>query len=193
MNPLIMTREDVKTYLQITDTTYDNQIDVFLPQVSDFLVGRNGYLNNTYLLEGSADTTNLSPDLTNVTLDFDDLETEYTVDIANVPTGVTGAKISSLDSDNSTITLDNNATASATSQDLKVRNFPLGYKDIVANMVWYKIGNQTITKAATGGVKSERIEDYSITFPDSWSEKGQGGYPKDLLMGLETIRTPRFC
>ena len=193
INPLVMTREQVKTYLQIVDITYDNQIDTFLPLVSDFLVGRKGYLNQTFLLEGSADTTNLSVDLTNVAgIDYDEIEVNNTVKINNVPTGVTGAVISDFDEDTSTITLDQAATASATEQTLYIRNFPEGYKDIVAAMVWYKIRKQTINKAATGEVKSEKIEDYSVTFSDEWGKIGQGGYPQSYLDGLNDIRKPRF-
>jgi hypothetical protein len=187
MKPYVITRAQVKTYLGITDITYDAQIDTWIPVVSDFLVGENGYLNCSFLLEGVADTnsSNLLTEVSGI-----DLSTVYegsVVDIESIPDGST---VVSKTTD--TITLDNVATSTLADQTLLIRNFPIGYKDIVANLVWYKIGNQTTAKAATGTVKSEKIEDYSITFDDTWSKKGQGGYPKALLDGLDAIKKPRF-
>lgn len=184
MKPLIMTKKQVKELLQITEVIYDNQIDTFLPVVSEFLVGSKGYLNNTFLVEGVADTTDQSIVLTNSTIN--NLEYGAVVKIAGVPSD---AVVVDCDTD---ITLDQPATATSEGEDIAVRNFPYGYKDIVANMVWYKIGVQTQANEVSDGVKSEKIEDYSITFDDSWSIKGQGGYPMALLKGLDPVKKVRF-
>jgi hypothetical protein len=187
INPFVITLKQVKSLLQLNDNIYDSAIETFIPVVSDFLVGKNGYLNNDYLVELTCDT-NTSQLLTNV--DTDDLEFGAVIECLGFDTGTVAPVIVNYDDDS--IVLDKTSTSSLINTDLNIRVFPYGFKSTVAKMVWYLVGKNTISKVAKGQVKSEKIEDYSVTFADSFTVLGAGGYPKAFLDELQELRTPKF-
>ena len=59
-------------------------------------------------------------------------------------------------------------------------NWPRGIKPIVAQMIWY-----LIDKAKQTDVKSERIDDYAVTFA------GSNQYPERVIKGLDKYRMVR--
>lgn len=180
-------------YIQLTNTVYNSQIGAFLPAVSDFLIGTDnqpGYLNNSFLVTGTADVT--ATGLENVELDdWSEIFAGNTILIDGVTSGATGAVITDFDEDAGEIEIDLTPTTIGTSKDLSIRITPIGIMPTVAAMVWYKTQKQNITMHK-GKAKSEKIEDYSITYSDEWSKLGAGGYPLSLLSELSVYKTPRF-
>lgn len=189
IKPYVITPTQVKQYLNITDATYDLQIDIWIPVVSDFLVNaNNGYLNSEYLETGTADTTDTDATLTSVlSIEYDNLQSGNVVKIAGVADNVT---ITDYDEDNTTIELSSAATATAEGSTLYIRVLPAGAKAVVAKMIWYMIDTNNITKET--GIKTERIEDYSVTYTDRISQLGAGDYPQAYLDGLSNYRRPKF-
>ena len=196
-----MTTAEVKSVLGITTTTYDSQIAFFLPIVEDDLIQ---YLNNTFsdgyvykesgsalsFVRGDSDTADY----------IGDTEAEFVekgflsgMDIivqgggANVglhsvssaSTGrlllsETGVLISQAQND----TKDDNCVGNILISRVK---WPNALKLPAAKMIWSLIDN-----AKVSDVKSEKLDDYSITYI------GGNAYPTAITDMLSKWRRPRF-
>ena len=75
IKPYVITQAQVKTYLGITDTTYDTQIDLYLPVVTDDLTRKNGICNQSFLYDTTctADTTDTLTDVALSSYEWDRL------------------------------------------------------------------------------------------------------------------------
>lgn len=183
--PYILTREDVKTFLQIGDTSFDTVIDTYLKQVSldvGFLTNQQwvksitGDLTNGLATIENVDTTGLELDMLVSSSDFDNF------------------KIIAIDTTNSQITLDNTASVTAVSETLLINTFPYAKKLYVAQMVFFHTQKYVATNPTLfqGGLKSERVGSYSYTLADG-SDGFINGYPSSMVMALGGVMKPRFC
>ena len=192
IKPYIMTKTQVKTLLQIRDTTYDVKIDTFLPLVSDDLTRRNGICNQSFLLEGTGDTTG-GHTISNVVLSSSIWECLYlgAVVLINDEDGM----IASYDQSAGTIILEDALTGTISDAVLLIRNFPSGAKVAASQMVLYKFKDSTVTTEMGKEAKSTSIGPVSVSFTDG--SKGSEidarfGYPSALIKGLSSVRRKRF-
>ena len=183
IQPYVITADQVKTFLSLSDTTYDTQIETFIPSVSDDLTRRHGICNQDFLLTGTADTAG-STTLSSVSLSAKNWDALYIGSVIYV-NGESGV-IESFDSDAYTITLEESLTNTATGQKLYIRNIPYGAKDTIAKMIMYKIGDDI----GNVDISSESIGGVSITY--EIGDIDNFGYPTQLTKALRTIRKPRF-
>jgi len=188
IKPYVITLSQVKAYLGISATTYDTQINLYIPDVTDDLTRPQGICNQSFLLEGTADTDG-TVTLSNVSIDYSDLYEGSCIYI-NGEDGV----IVSYDEDASTVTLTDALTKTATGQALIIRNFPVGAKQTVAKMVMSKIGQTTTNTDGIKDVKSKSIGPVSVTFSGGTQNDTMDrfGYPESLTKALKTIRRMRF-
>lgn len=198
----LLTKDEVKHLLNLTDSTYDVQIDTLIPYVQEDLCTyldtyfQDGYIyresgSAIVIARGSTSTVSAADTIT----DSDSLfiqkgfasgmdiaiEGGYTnVGIHHVKTAAAGTLTLSstgvLISQNPNSTLDNNYIGT-----LKISyvNWPKALKRYAAQMVWFNISRQKAT-----GVQSERIDDYSVTY----APLANGGYPPEVLAGLKKWR-----
>jgi hypothetical protein len=190
IKPYVITLAQVKNYLQISDTAYDTQIELYLPIVSDDLTRKNGICNQSFLIESTA-TANETDTLTNVSLSTSEWDSLYTGSNITI-NGVDGI-IESYDEDSETITLEETTTATGDDLELLIRNFPKGAKPVVSQMVLFKFNNGSISGATYGReVASRSFGVVSISFEKSSEVLDNYGYPSSLTKSLKSIRKPRF-
>lgn len=201
---MIITSALVKQYLSITDSTYDAQIALYIPDV-DALV--KDWTRSRFNDPFGATTTDSSASVTVGSINnvYFTSETGFS-HIQTTPSGFTrkstrlsdyfkegdyvsgsgivdGSYITDVDDLNLTVTLSANATATASVTLYK--GFNRMYNSIVANLVWYKITNAS-TKAAnsaSGFVTSISQGPTSKTF-DLDRTKLFRGVPVGMLEGL---------
>lgn len=187
-----MTVAEVKTYLGITDTSYDAGIAIYLPAVTDDLTRKNGICNQSFMFEQRCDTDSTAV-LSNVTLTAKEWDCLYIG--ATVLINAEDHTILTYDETARTITLDSAVSITADNQKLYIRNFPIGAKPVVAQMILYKINEGSISGATFGKeVASKSIGILSVSFKGDSSNvtKDRFGYPSELTAGLRTIKRPRF-
>ncbi len=199
----LMTRDEVKYLLNLTDTTYDTRIETLIPYVQDDLCRYcNSYFQDGYVYResGSAlviargSTTTGAADPDEIT-DSDSLfaakgfrsgmdvaiEGGYSnVGVHHVVTAAAGtltlSSTGEVESQNPNSTADNNYIG--TLRVSKV-NWPLALKRYAAQMIWHNIQRNKPT-----GALSETIDDYSITY----APLDTGGYPPEVTAGLAKFR-----
>lgn len=188
IKPYIITKEQVKAYLGITDTTYDDQIDLYIPDVSDDITRKSGICNQSFLIYATA-TTDGTAVLSDVYIDFDKLYIGSQIYI----NGEDG-EIESYDEDNNTITLTAALSNTAENQYLYIRNFPRGARQTIAKMVMFKIESTDTSTEGSKELTSESIGGVSFSYADiSGSGYDKFGYPESLTKALRTIRRIRFA
>jgi hypothetical protein len=179
--PWIMTRDDVKKYLQITGTDYDTQIDTYLP-----IVTRDIELitNNNFILPLSGDLTNLSTTIGNIStlrLDVGHLLSSENFD---------NNAITDIDDDAATVTVTTAVGTTEEGAEIDANIFPIAKRPIAASMVLYNLKKYTENFDFNGPLKSERVGNYSWTGGDDGATLA--GYPKWIVDGLNEITVPRF-
>jgi hypothetical protein len=177
--PYVITREQVKNYVGITDTSYDTQIDAWIPVVSDDVVL---ITNNVFVSKQSGDIDGTTA-VTNTNADNYFLGSVVSVD------DVRDAVVVSRDS--TSVTLDKAPSSTASGADIYVNNFPQAKKPIVAQMVMYNISKYAVDMIPGGDYKSENIGSYSYTKSDRDSGT-VAGYPRSIIRALAEITRPRF-
>lgn len=190
IKPYVISLDQVKTFLGITDTTYDPSINTYIPIVSDDLIRTNGICNQDFLFTGSADT-DATTKLSNVSLTSSEWAGLYvgSVILINDEDGV----IASYDQDAEEIILETALTKTATAEDLEIRNFPYGAKPVVSQMVLWKINQGSLTGATFGEeISSKSIGTVRIQYAGKDNNTNGLGYPVSLIKELATIRRPRF-
>jgi hypothetical protein len=183
-NPWVMTRQQVKDYLGITDATYDTQIDLYLPVVSDDI---QLITNNNFIISkiGDLDSTDTISDISTSNIDYGNVVTTDSLD---------NVAITSIDSDAETITVETAATVTSDDTEVLINIFPKAKKTIAARMVWYQIKKNSIDSSGIlqGEVESERWATYNYTLAKT--DSGTiGGYPAYIVRGLAEITIPRFA
>lgn len=198
----IVTVADAKTILGITDSTYDTQLEFFLPLVEKDIVSyighafQDGYVYREsgaalHLHRGDSDTYDF---ITDDEEEFSEKGFLSGMDIAieggwsnvgiyTVETASTNKLI--LDEYEELIDQEQNNTKDDHYMGL-IRisriKWPKELKITAAKMAWYLIDNSKISD-----VQSESLDDYSVTYA------GSNAYPNRLLMGLDKFRRPRFA
>lgn len=198
----MITRSEVKRFVNQTASDYDVLIDALIPEVEeDICLHCNTYFGDTvvYRESGSAfefhrDTstgdyiTDANSDLSTAGfLEGDDIVilgggSNEGLHAISTSTGSVAA---------GQIVLAEKGQVREIDQDDAFRwpgviriarvNWPTGIKPIAARAIWY-LAKQT----AQFDEKSERIDDYSVTY------MGQNEYPERVVRGLEKYRKPRF-
>lgn len=195
IKPYVITQAMVKTYMGITDATYDTQIALYIPDVTDDLTRENGICNQSFLFKGTADT-DATDMLANVSLTSDEWDELYIGSLIRI-NGEDG-EISDFDEDAETITLTAVLSKTDTEQTLYIRNFPQGAKSVVAQMVFYKVQNSTVSTNYGREIASKSIGPVSVSFGGKSSgdipagHVDKFGYPISLTSSLKTIRRKRF-
>jgi hypothetical protein len=197
----LMTTAEVKSVLGITASTYDTQIAFFLPLVEEDLIA---YLNNSFS-DGYVYTESASA-FTFVRGDSDtadyigDTEAEFkekgflsgmdiivqgggaNVGLHSISSASTGRLLLSetgiLINQDQDDTTDDNYIGSILISRVK---WPIALKLPAAKMIWSLIDNGKVDD-----VKSEKIDDYSITYI------GGNAYPSAITDMLEKWRRPEF-
>ena len=189
IKPYVITQTQVKAYLSISDTTYDTQIDLYIPDVTDDLTRNNGICNQSFLYTGTADTAG-TVTLSNVSLSSAQWACLYEGSCVYI-NGEDGV-ISSFDWTAETITLETALTETETDQELLIRNFPKGSKAIVSQMILSKIDGGTVA-GVVKDITSESIGPVSVSYADTANGVYDNfGYPSNLTKALRTIRVPRY-
>jgi hypothetical protein len=195
--------QDVKDILGLTGTTYDEQIEIYMPVVQDDICD---YLNNYFedpiiykqsaaafeFVRGTTGTTDVSADyITDTNADFStagfttDREFDICVrggggnaGIHHVASMTTAGGKMTLDSTGVLVDLDmDNSYQSPGAVRISLVNWPKPIRLIAAQMIWY-----LIKRIKETDVQSERIDDYSITYA------GSNAYPTRVLSGLAKYR-----
>lgn len=196
-----MTKDEVKSILGITATTYDTQIDTFIPFVEDDLID---YLNNRFpdgyvfresgsdfaFVRGDSDTTDFISDTQaefeeKGFIDGMDIVVEgggANVGLYNISSASTGklklTEFGILIDQEQNDTKDDHAIGNIRISRVK---WPNALKLPAAKMVWSLIDN-----ARPNDAKSEKLDDYSITYI------GGNAYPSTIIKMLEKWRRPVF-
>lgn len=184
---MIITRTEVKSLLQITNTDNDSFIDLNLPIIeqvicdycnTDFIDKQFDYFSsNTITFIASDNSINLSG-IENKKLVANDsirvyksLRNNQSFTISSVDTG----KII-VDSLDTIIDEDENEGVYIT----KI-NYPKPLKLTASKMLNFLIAD--LDEDKTPGAKSEKIDDYSVTYEDNYQ-----GFPMSIMKALNTYR-----
>jgi hypothetical protein len=199
----LITRDEVKYLLNLTDTTYDTRIDTLIPYVQDDVCQylntffQDGYVHREsgsalVITRATTTTGTAAPD---TITDNDSLflqkgflsnmdvavEGGYSnVGVHHVVTAAAGtltlSSTGAVITQNPNSTSDNNYIGSIIVSRV---NWPRALKRYAAQMIWHNI-----QKNKPSGAQSESIDDYSITY----APLENGGYPEEVLSGLRKWR-----
>ena len=163
----IVTLDEVKTYLQITDTGQDNLINELIPQAEGLYLQVRGIDFFTF----TGDITDTSAEITNIAdEDFTYLKTNKIVDYDNESFR---SRIITVDEDNNKIVCADDATLTAADSEIII--YPYG-----AQLTASKIIGYFLSKSSASGYQSENIGNYSYTKYDN-----NTGLPLDIVNMIE--------
>lgn len=176
----LITLAEFKTYLQITDATYDDLYDTYIESVSDDVEDMaNQYFDLTY----SVNTTNNSQYLTSSVEQYDIFE-GMTVSGTGIPARaiVQNATLYQIE-------MNKYATADGTGITATYNAVPEKIKPVIAQMVMFKIKTST---ASMGGeikdIKSRNIGPVSVSFGEGAAIDKTWGYPRNLVKSIRRIK-----
>ena len=202
----LMTTDEVKRILGITDSTYNTQIDFFIPYVERDLID---YLNNKFpdgyvyresntefaFVRGDSDTTDYINDTAAEFLEKGFLSgmditvlgggaNEGLYHISSASTGkLSLTEYGILIDQDQDDTSDNNYIGSILISRVK---WPEALKLPAAQMV-----NYLIKDATANNVQSEKLDDYSVTYK-ALAIAGSNAYPVEILDRLDKYKRPVF-
>lgn len=183
----ILSRTEVKTYLQITSTDYDTLIDAYIPLVlEDFFEYTNNYFhNNKVRLYSGLFTVSSSGTITVTgtnfsTYSFASGDEIHIFDSVRNDGFYTAATVSS-----ATITLSTADTVKGETQEtdftIVKMEVPDSIKPVLASMIKYRIDSPM------GNAQSESLGDYSVTYGPMPS-----GYPQGIQSNMNKYKCLRF-
>ena len=193
--PRVISREQVKLHLGITDISYDPKIDAKLPFIDSKVkqITRRNW--NDRVIGRTVNGSNL------VTVtEYDNGGYDYIMDMVEVGMQLTGEGIpadsyitdiypkgTANNDQYPLIELNNNVTASANDAAIFL-GFPIAYHDIVAKGVWFLIGGTSTTNPSRT-VVSKSIGSVNVNY-DQGDNKidGMYGMPSWFVKGL-----PRYA
>lgn len=182
--PYVIDRETVKQLLQITDTTYDVLIDLYLPVVSEDV---ESICNRSFVQEYTG----------TLTLDSAIISDIYTESIKKgllVSTKqYTQAIVQDADLDNDTLTVDIIGALTEESTIL-INHFPIAKRVAISQMIAFMLTkNNGITSSTKGSVVSKSLPPLSVTYDTNDMSLNSGyGYPSYIIESLKSITKPRF-
>ena len=201
---MIANIQDIKRILQLTDSTYDLEIETLLPIVQEDLCE---YLNEYFddpivyrdgdgaieFVRGTTGTTDISPDyITDTQAQFKDVgfttDREYDVLIRGGGRGNAGIHhVESLSTAGGTLTLDSTGELNDVDMDgmynyaggcrISLIGWPKGMAIYVAQIIWWLIKHNK-----PGNVQSERLDDYAVTYING------NPYPEQTIKALNKYR-----
>lgn len=184
--PYIIDRETLKSLLQITGTTYDTLIDLYLPIVSEDV---ESICNNCFVKEYTGTLTSGSDIITDINIKS--ASKGWLISTSEYSQSI----LIDADIDKNTVTASDNATATAESQEIYINEFPIAKRVVASQMVAYQISkNKGINSSSKGAVKSKSLPPLSITYDDKDNSLSNGfGYPSYIVQSLKQITVPRFA
>ncbi|KKK66904.1 hypothetical protein LCGC14_2959400 [marine sediment metagenome] len=191
---MIITLSQAKALLQITNVTYDTVIQSLIPIVQDDIVRYcNTAFQDRYIFSEGTALATVRGDPDTIT----DSESNWVnygflggmdvyieggagTNMGVYQVGSVAAGTLTLTSVNRLIDQDIDDTSAQMFSSLRVSriHWPVGIELPAASMVWYQVKN-----VKQDGVKSERIDDYAVTYGDS-----RAAYPDTILQGLNKYR-----
>ena len=194
----LLTATECQQLLRLATTAYSSEINRLIPYVErDICLHCNNYFSDTVIfiqdqgsvvfLRGDTNTTSTSPD--KITDDQDRFTTSGFRDGMDIAVfGGSNEGIYTISSA-STDTLKLDSTGEVEDQDPSASynlvgplliarvKWPKTLKPVAAQMIWH-----LLKEAKTGDVKSESIDDYSVTYA------GEHMYPQRVVQGLSPYR-----
>lgn len=188
---MIATLSEIKTLLGITASTYDNQINMLIPIIEskicnycnnhfiDSYESRQGIMPSVFYYSNTISFAETDNSMNDSSVDFT-TKNFKAGDNIRIYNSVSNSGIFTIDSIAATKIILNSIN-SIVDEDLgntivfaRIK-FPYELKDVVADMIKYKITKKT------PGMKSERFDDYGYTRDD----KLISGYPESIISGLQ--------
>ena len=169
---MIVTRDEVKTFLQITGISKDALIDALIIEAESLFLQKR----EIDFFSFTGNTESLSDIITNIDDDNDFIYIKTGKIIESTLYGIR-ERITSFDSDNLEIQVENNITAS--NDDIEFVIYPYGSQIIAARIVGY-----LMSKDSLNGLQSESIGNYSYTKFDNST-----GLPLDLIKNIQVYQT----
>jgi hypothetical protein len=202
--PLFKSAQEVKDILGLTGTSYDEQIEIFMPLVQEDLCEYlNNYFDDPFIYRDATGGITFARGTTGTTesTNYDYIEDTYeyfstcgfTTDrefdilvqggggnagIHHVVSMSTAGGKFTLDSTGELVDLDmDNSYNPVGRVKISLVNWPKSLKIAAARMIWY-----LIKRVKETDVKSESIDDYSVTYV------GGHAYPESIVRGLSKWR-----
>lgn len=183
---MIATRNEVKTLLRLTDNTYDAFIEANIPIIDQFICD---YCNNDFIdlvfdyfssSEISFDSTDNSINLTDI--GDKDLIANDTIRIYKSLRNNQTFTIDTVNDDSLIVNCIDNITDEDAGEGIFIAkiNYPKPLKLTVAKMIKYLISELDEDEV---GVKTQKIDDYSITYIDDIS-----GFPGSIVKPLNMYK-----
>lgn len=184
--PYVINRDNVKTILQISVSTYDTLIDFYLPIVTEDI---DIITNYNWVAEYSATLTNGSAVISEINI------TEVTKGWLVSTDQYTQSVVTDFDIDASTITVSDNATADLEDATVLINEFPKAKWPAAAQMIGFQIAkNNGIDSTNKGNIQSRSMGPLSVTYAELDNALSNGyGYPGYIVQNLKTITVPRFA
>lgn len=168
----VVTRDEVKTYLQITVATYDTLIDELIPQAEGLFLQKRGIPFFTFI-----GTTTAASAIINEIEDDNDFEYIKKIKIIENETLGIREKITLVEQDDEQITVEN--VIASTNEDVTFTIYPYGAQLATAKIIGY-----LMNKDSGNGYKSESIGNYRYDKFDSYT-----GLPVDIVSNIERYQT----
>lgn len=175
----MLSLEEFKELLQISDTTYDTVFATYEPIVASDVEGITNIIYNV------SHTINLTEGATIATSE-DKFYNEVFCGSVISGTGIPeGTAVSSWSEYSISMTKEATETGTVTAV---INPLPDNLKLIVAKMVLFQIQRSTTTKALTKELKSKSIAGLSLSFSDATDLHPDYDYPKNLVQTLRRYR-----
>ncbi len=176
----LITLAEFKTYLQITDGTYDAGYSTFIESVSsDVEDMANQFFDLTYAVNTATSSQYLSS-----TVEQYDIFEGMTVSGTGIPARAIVQYATMYQ-----IEMNKYATADGTGITATYNAVPEQIKPVIANMVMYKIINNIYTAGGSvKDLKSKGMGPVSTSFGDGAAIDNTYGYPRNLVKSIKRIK-----
>lgn len=183
--PYVIDRETVKSLLQISGTTYDSLIDLYLPIVSEDI---ESICNQCFVKEYKGTLTNTSAIITDIVLSK--VFKGWLVSTDNFDNAI----ITDADIEGYTLTTDTESTETLKDSTVYINQFPIAKRIVISQMIAFQmVKNNGINTVTNGSVKSKSLPPLSVSYSDIDNALTTGyGYPSYMIASLQQIRKPRF-
>lgn len=185
---MIATRNEIKTLLNLTDNTYDSFIEANIPIIDQIICDycRNDFIDRQFDFFSSTqisfDNTDNSINLTDI--GDKDLIANDTIRVYKSLRNNQTFTIDTVNDDSLIVNCIDNVTDEDAGEGIFIAKvtYPKSLKMIVAKMIKYLIAQLSEDEV---GIKSEKIDDYSVTYIDDIS-----GFPSSIMKALNDYRYP---
>lgn len=182
---MIVTKDEVKTLILESSTTYDDYIEALIPYVEEEICNycKNDFCDVRFTYFSSNDITFDSSDNSINFTDIDsyDLKVNDTIRVYGSLRNDRAFSINTINSNSliidSIYSIEDEDETDEVKYITKIK-YPLTIKLIISQMIKFNID----TLKLTSGAKSEKIDDYSITLED------MKDYPSQILSKLNRYR-----